>query len=292
MKILRFPVVLLAAILGFILVTQSVFIVDETEQAIVLQLGKPVGQTKMPGLHFKLPFAQNILFFDSRILHFDSRPAEILTRDKKNMMVDNYTKWRIVDPLRFHTTLRTLPMGQARLEDIVYAELRVLLGQHTLTEVVTTKRSQIMEEVTRKSNALVSEHGIQVIDVRIRRTDLPVETQRAVFNRMIAAREREAMRYRAEGEERAANIRSLADRERVVLLAEATRVSQQLRGEGDAMSIKAFGEALSQGPEFYEFIRTLEAYKKTLEHNTHLILTPASPFLRLLEDEWLPESQR
>lgn len=283
--LLRFPVVLLTAILGFILVTQSIFIVDETEQAILLQLGKPVGQTKMPGLHFKLPFVQNVLFFDSRIMKYESRPAEILTRDKKNMMVDNYTKWIIVDPLRFYTTLRTLPMGQARLEDIIYAELRVLLGQHTLTEVVTTKRSQIMEEVTRKSNSLVEEHGIQVIDVRIRRTDLPIETQRAVFNRMIAAREREAKRYRAEGEEQAANIRSLADRERVILLAEATRVSQQLRGKGDAMAVKVFGDAMSQNPEFYEFIRTLEAYKKTMEQNTHLILTPASHFLRLLKDE-------
>lgn len=282
---LTLPVVALIAFLGLLLVTQSAFIVDETERAIVLQLGKPVGQTKQPGLHFKLPFVQNVLFFDARILDYDSRPAEILTRDKKNMMVDNYSKWRIVDPLRFYTTLRTLPMGQARLDDIIYAELRVLLGQHTLTEVVTTKRAQIMEEVTRKSNALVEEYGIEVIDVRIKRTDLPAETQRAVFNRMIAEREREAKTYRAEGEERAANIRSLADRERAVLLAEANRTSQKLRGEGDAQAVKIFGDALNQAPEFYEFMRTLEAYKKTMSHNTQLILTPSSPFLRLLQEE-------
>ncbi len=285
MKALTFPVVLVVAILGFILVTQSAFIVDETERGIVLQLGKPVGQTKEPGLHFKLPFIQNVLFFDARILDYDSRPAEILTKDKKNMMVDNYSKWRIVDPLQFYTTLRTLPMGQARLDDIIYAELRVLLGQHTLTEVVTTKRAQIMEEVTSKSNALVKEYGIEVIDMRIKRTDLPAETQRAVFNRMIAEREREAKTYRAEGEERAANIRSLADREKVILLAEATRTSQQLRGEGDAQAIKIFGEALNQAPEFYGYMRTLEAYKKTMDQNTQLILTPSSPFLRLFQEE-------
>jgi modulator of FtsH protease HflC len=285
MKALTFPVVLVVAILGFILVTQSAFIVDETERGIVLQLGKPIGQTKEPGLHFKLPFIQNVLFFDARILDYDSRPAEILTKDKKNMMVDNYSKWRIVDPLQFYTTLRTLPMGQARLDDIIYAELRVLLGQHTLTEVVTTKRAQIMEEVTSKSNALVKEYGIEVIDMRIKRTDLPAETQRAVFNRMIAEREREAKTYRAEGEERAANIRSLADREKVILLAEATRTSQQLRGEGDAQAIKIFGEALNQAPEFYGYMRTLEAYKKTMDQNTQLILTPSSPFLRLFQEE-------
>lgn len=282
---LTLPVMALIAVLGLILVTQSAFIVDETERAIVLQLGKPVGQTKKPGLHFKLPFMQNVLFFDARILDYDARPAEILTRDKKTMIVDNYSKWRIVDPLRFYTTLRTLPLGQARLDDIIYAELRVLLGQHTLTEVVTTKRAQIMEELTTKTNLRVEEFGIEVIDVRIKRTDLPVETQRAVFNRMIAERERAAKTYRAEGEERAANIRSLADRERVILLAEATRTSQQLRGAGDAQAVKIFGDALNQAPEFYEFMRTLEAYKKTMGHNTQLILTPSSPFLRLLQEK-------
>lgn len=285
MKALNFPVAVVVAVLGFILVTQSAYVVDETERAIVLQLGKPVSQTKQPGLHFKLPFVQNVLFFDARILDYDSRPAEILTKDKKNMMVDNYSKWKIVDPLRFYTTLRTLPMGQARLEDIIYAELRVLLGRHTLTEVVTTKRSQIMEELTRKSNALVQEYGIEVIDVRIKRTDLPAETQRAVFNRMIAERQREAKTYRAEGEERAANIRSMADREKVILLAEATRNSQQLRGEGDAMAVKIFGDALKEAPDFYEFMRTLEAYRKTMDQNTQVILTPDSPFFRLLQEQ-------
>ncbi|GAB6057715.1 protease modulator HflC [Desulfonatronum parangueonense] len=281
---LTLPVFLVAAFVLFILVTQSAFIVDETQRGIVLQLGRPVGETKEPGLHFKLPFIQNALLFDARILDYDSRPAEILTRDKKNMMVDNYSKWRIVDPLRFYTTLRTLPMGQARLDDIIYAELRVLLGQHTLTEVVTTKRAQIMEELTIKSNRLVQEFGIEVIDVRIKRTDLPAETQRAVFNRMIAEREREAKTYRAEGEETAANIRSQADRERVILLAQANRTAQHLRGEGDAQAVKIFGEALNRNPEFYEYMRTLEAYRLAFHGNTQVILTPSSPFLRLLQD--------
>jgi modulator of FtsH protease HflC len=281
---LSLPVILISLFIAFVIVTQSAYTVDETEKAIVLQLGKPMGLTKEPGLHFKLPFIQNVLHFDARILDYDSRPAEILTKDKKNMMVDNYSKWKIVDPLRFYTTLRTLPMGQARLDDIIYAELRVLLGQHTLTEVVTTKRAQIMEEVTKKSNELIQEYGIEVIDVRIKRTDLPAETQRAVFNRMIAEREREAKTYRAEGEETADNIRSGAERERSILLAEATKTGQKLRGEGDAQSIKIFADALSQDPEFYDYIRTLEAYKKTFGDKTQVILTPSSPYLRLLRE--------
>jgi len=281
---LSLPVILISLFIAFVIVTQSAYTVDETEKAIVLQLGKPMGLTKEPGLHFKLPFIQNVLHFDARILDYDSRPAEILTKDKKNMMVDNYSKWKIVDPLRFYTTLRTLPMGQARLDDIIYAELRVLLGQHTLTEVVTTKRAQIMEEVTKKSNELIQEYGIEVIDVRIKRTDLPAETQRAVFNRMIAEREREAKTYRAEGEETADNIRSRAERERSILLAEATKTGQKLRGEGDAQSIKIFADALSQDPEFYDYIRTLEAYKKTFGDKTQVILTPSSPYLRLLRE--------
>lgn len=281
---LSLPVILISLFIAFVIVTQSAYTVDETEKAIVLQLGKPMGLTKEPGLHFKLPFIQNVLHFDARILDYDSRPAEILTKDKKNMMVDNYSKWKIVDPLRFYTTLRTLPMGQARLDDIIYAELRVLLGQHTLTEVVTTKRAQIMEEVTKKSNELIQEYGIEVIDVRIKRTDLPAETQRAVFNRMVAEREREAKTYRAEGEETADNIRSRAERERSILLAEATKTGQKLRGEGDAQSIKIFADALSQDPEFYDYIRTLEAYKKTFGDKTQVILTPSSPYLRLLRE--------
>lgn len=282
---LTLPVVALIFFLGLILVTQSVFIVDETEQALVLQLGKPVGQITEPGLHFKLPFMQNVLSFDARILQYISPTKEILTRDKKNLMVDNYSKWRIVDPLRFYTTLRTLSMGQARLDDIIRSELRILLGKHTLTEVVTTKRAQIMAELTKKANLLVAEHGIEVIDVRIKRTDLPAETLRAVFNRMMAERAREAMTYRAEGEERAANIRSQADRERIVLVAEATRTAQQLHGKGDAEAIRIFGDALNQAPEFYDFMRTLEAYENALKHNTQLVLTPSSQFLRLLQEK-------
>jgi modulator of FtsH protease HflC len=284
MKKLSLPILGLLAVVAVVLITQTAYRVDQTERAIVLQLGKPMGLTKDPGLHFKIPFLQNVLFFDSRILDYDTRPAEILTSDKKNMMVDNYSKWRIVDPLRFYQTLRTMPMAQARLDDIIYAELRVLLGQHTMTEVITTKRNQIMDQLTARANFLVREFGIEVIDVRIKRTDLPVETQRAVFNRMIAEREREAKTYRSQGEEIAANIRSGADRQRAVILAEANREAAMIRGSGDAEATRIFAEALGQSPDFYEYQKTLEAYRTSFRTNTQIVLTPSSRFLRILQD--------
>ena len=160
------------------------FIVDQTQRAIVLQLGKPVGKDLGPGLHFKLPFVQNAVLFDQRLLEYDTPSAEILTKDKKNLVVDNYCRWRIANPLLFYQTLRDIPRGESRLDDIVYAELRVALGRYTLTEVVSTERGQIMEQVAQKCNMLLKDYGIEVVDVRIKRIDLSSENQRAIFGRM------------------------------------------------------------------------------------------------------------
>ncbi len=273
--------VILAAALVFV-ASQCIFQVSQTELAIKLQLGKPVAEAYEPGLHFKLPFIQNVVFLDSRILVYEARPAEILTMEKKNMVVDNYTRWRIADALRFYTTVRSLSGAQARMEDIVYAELRVALGQYTLNEVVSKKRSQIMEQVTQKAKALMSPYGIEVIDVRIKRTDLPAENERAIFGRMKAERDREAKQYRSEGQEEAAKIRANADRERTVLLAEAERQAAVTRGQGDANATRIFAEAVGQSPDFYDFRRSLEAYQKAFGEKTRLILTPTSPFLKYL----------
>jgi membrane protease subunit HflC len=274
------------AVLGFlalIVLVQSMFMVDQTERAIVLELGKPVGDKPLgPGLHFKLPFVQNVVFFDSRILNYDAEPAEILTRDKKNMVVDNYTKWRITDPLLFYRTVRSIPRAQARLDDIIYSEIRVALGNYTLIEIVSGKRGQITQEVTTKSNALVSEYGIEVMDVRIKRTDLPAENARAIFGRMRAERERQAKQYRSEGQEESSKITALADRERSILLADARRQASVLRGEGEAEAIRLWADALGRDPEFYAFQRSLEAYEKSLKENSRLVLTPDSPFFKYL----------
>ena len=277
------PWLVVAVVAVFAVIVQSAFIVDQTQHAIVLQLGKPITEEALPpGLHFKLPFVQNVVFFDARILDYDAKPAEILTRDKKNMVVDNYTKWRIVDPLQFYRTVRSKQMAQARLDDIIYSELRVALGNYTLIEVVSDKRGVIMQEVTATSNDLVKEYGIEVVDVRIKRTDLPAENERAIFGRMRAERERQAKQYRSEGQEEAAKIRALAERERSILLADAKRKASMLRGQGEAEAIAIWAQALEQDKDFYEFSRSLEAYEKSFRSGGRLILTPDMPFFKHL----------
>jgi membrane protease subunit HflC len=277
------PIAIILLIVAVVALSQSAYIVDQTEKAIVLQFGKPVSETVEPGLHFKKPFVQNVEYFDGRILEYDAKPTEILTKDKKNMLVDNYVKWRIQEPLQFFRTVRNFAGAQARLDDVIYAELRVALGRFTLTEVVNQKRAQIMTEVTKKSSELISEFGIEVIDVRIKRTDLPQENERAIFGRMRAERQRQAKLYRSEGGEEAAKIKSAADKERLVILADAERESAVLRGEGDAEAVAIFAEALNRSPEFYEFKRSMEAYEKSFQGNTKLIFTPSGEFFQFLK---------
>ena len=275
---------MLLVILAAVVITQSAFTVDQTERAIVIQLGRPVGDSALgPGLHFKLPIVQNVVFFDSRILDFDAKPEEITTTDKKYMNVDSYTKWRIVDPLTFYTKVRTIQGAQARLDDIVRSQLRVALGRYTLIEVVSHKRQEIMDAVTGRSRELLQPYGIDILDVRIKRTDLPAENARAIFGRMKAERERQAKQYRSEGREASARIIAQADKERTILLADADKQSAIVRGEGDGLAAKIYADALGQSPDFYAFTRSLDAYKKGFENNSRFILTPESPFLKYMQ---------
>ncbi|MFH1913599.1 MAG: protease modulator HflC [Pseudomonadota bacterium] len=261
--------------------TQVVFTVDQTERAIVLQLGRPVGDEALnPGLHFKLPLVQNVVFFDSRILDFDARPEEITTADKKYMKVDSYTKWRIFDPLTFYTKVRSVQGAQARLDDIIRSQLRVSVGRYTLIEVVSHKRLEIMTAVTQRARELLHPYGIEVVDVRIKRTDLPPENARAIYGRMKAERERQARQYRSEGREASARIIAEADKQRSIILADAEKESSITRGDGDAQATAIYAEALGQAPEFYDFMRSLEAYRKSFSDNTRFIMTPESQFLK------------
>ena len=271
------------AILALLVAAQSVFIVDQTQRAIVLQLGKPVGKDLGPGLHFKLPFVQNAVLFDQRLLEYDTPSAEILTKDKKNLVVDNYCRWRIANPLLFYQTLRDIPRGESRLDDIVYAELRVALGRYTLTEVVSTERGQIMEQVAQKCNMLLKDYGIEVVDVRIKRTDLPPENQRAIFGRMNAERERQAKKYRSEGREEAAKIRATADKERTIMLAEANQKAEIIKGTGEAKSTAVYAAAFSKDLAFYAFLRSMNAYKKVLAEKTSVVFSPKSEFLEYMD---------
>lgn len=262
---------------------QSLFVVDQTQQAIVIQLGKPIEGISAPGLHLKIPFIQRVIYFEKRILVYDAAPTEILTKDKKNLVVDNYTKWKIVNPLKFYKTVKNVMGAQARLDDIVYAQLRVELGQHNLSDIVSKSRSEIMATVTKKSAGRGQDYGIEVVDVRIKRADLPEQNEKHVFDRMRAERERQAKRYRSEGKEESQKITAKADMERTIILAEAYKIAEKTKGEGDAKSIKIYADAYKKDLEFFEFTRSLEAYKKSLKSDASLIITPDSKFLKYLK---------
>ena len=258
------------------------FTVDETEQAIVLQLGKHVRTIQEPGLYFKLPFVQNVLRFEDRVLEYDAAAAKIITADKKHLLVDNYARWRIIDPLKFYKTVRNEFGAQSRLDDIIFSEIREELARHTLTEIVSLHREKIMDRVGEQCDEKAREYGIEVIDVRIKRADLPEDVTHSVYARMRAERERIAKRYRSEGEESAVKIRAEADRERTVLLAESYKQAEKLKGEGDAEAIKIYAEAFEKNPEFYSFLRTLEVYKKALAEGTTIVLPSDSEFFQYL----------
>jgi membrane protease subunit HflC len=259
------------------------FRVPQWMQAIVVQLGDPVRTVQEPGLYLKLPFIQNVLYFDKRLLDYDASPKELLTKDKQQLVIDNYVRWRIHDPLQYYRTLRTESGAQSRLDDVVYSNLRETLGRHTLRDVVNERRAVLMQEVTTRSDQKAREYGIEIVDVRIKRADLPEKNELNVFNRMRTERERQAKKFRAEGDEEARKIRSEADKQVQILLAEARQQAEIMRGEGDAVAVKIFADAYGRDPEFYELVRTLEAYRKTIGEGTTVILSPNSDFFRLLD---------
>ena len=260
----------------------SLFIVDETKQAIVLQFGKPIRAIQESGLNWKIPFIQNVVFFEDRLLVYDAAPTEIITKDKKTLIVDNYARWKIIDPLKFLQTVRDLNGAQTRLDDIIYSELRVDLGLFDMSEIVSERREGIMKRVTDISNEKANTYGIEIVDVRIKRVDLPPKNEKYIFDRMKAERERIAKQYRAEGQEESAKIIAETEREKTVILAEAYKTAQTLKGEGEAGSIKIYAESFNQDPEFYKFYRTLEAYKMTFKDKTTVLLSTDSEFLKYL----------
>ncbi len=266
---------LVVAVVG----SQCFFTVHQTQTALVLQLGEPLNKVYEPGLHFKMPFIQNVVYFDSRVLDYEARSREAFTVDKKAIVLDNYARWKIINPLQFYRTMRTIPGAQARLDDVVYSQLRALVGAYTLTEVVSSHRAAIMKEVTNKVSALMHSYGVEVLDVRIKRTDLPPENQRTIFGRMRAERERQAKQYRSEGEEESTRIRSDADRQRAVILAEAAREAQITRGTGDAKAASVYAQSYNKAPQFYAYQRWLEAMRKSLKENSKMVLANEAPLL-------------
>ena len=272
-----------------ILISIGVFIsaysIDETEQGIILEFGRPVGNSiTNPGLYFKFPWRQ-LVKLEKRILEYDVEAREILSLDKRRIVVDNYARWKISDPLQFYKSVRTLNGGLNRIDPIIYSELRVELGKHNLTEIVDNRRESIMEIVTVESRKKLKEYGIDLVDVRIKRADLSVDNEKAVYGRMIAERERQAKQFRSEGEEEALKIRAETDKNRAIILANAFKTAQEISGEGDAKALEIYASAYKSDPEFYKFTRTLESYKKVIDKETKLILSTDSDFLKLLKQK-------
>jgi membrane protease subunit HflC len=270
-------------LLLFVLGASPVFIVDITQTAIVVQLGKPVRNITSPGLELKVPFIQEVTYFDKRLLDYDSSAQEVITQDKKTILIDNFAKWRITDPLKVYQAFQTQRGALRRLDDIIYSELRVEVGRHDLSDIVSKTRSEVMSLVTQRANEKAAVYGIEIQDVRIKRADLPEQNEKAVFARMQAERERQAKQYRAEGAEEAQKIRSEAEKDREIILAGAYKTSEELRGEGDAKAFKLYATAYRQDPKFFEFTRTMEAYKKSFKENSTIVMSPDSEFFKYLK---------
>jgi modulator of FtsH protease HflC len=277
-------VVAAVVVIALALVYTTFFTVDQTQEALVLQFGKPVGPPiEIPGLHVKLPY-QDVVIYDRRILDFEPPQEEVIGADQKRLVVDTYARWQIVNPLQFYQTLGTEAVADARLGALISASLRRIIGTVALQDVVADKRAAIMLQVRGEVGVQAKPFGIDLIDVRIRRADLPEENSEAVFARMKSERQREAASYRADGKRQATAIRADADRQRIQILADAQKQSQILRGQGDADAIKIYADAYDQDKNFFAFYRSLQAYKDALGgSNTTFVLSPQSDFFKYLE---------
>jgi len=279
MKISKFllPILVLAAFVVYL----SFFTVKEINQAIVLQFGDPKRVIAKPGLQVKIPFIQNVVFLDRRILSLDPAPEEVIASDQKRLIVDAYARFKIVDPLKFYISVGNEMVARSRLATIINSRLRSVLGQHSLATLLSEDRTRQMAIIQEGVNTEAEKFGITIIDIRIKRADLPQANSEAIYKRMQTEREREAKQFRARGAEMAVTITSTADKEVTVLLANAKKQSEIMKGEGDGQRNKIFAEAFGKDPEFFSFYRAMQAYEKALiGGDTSLILSPDSDFFK------------
>ena len=282
LKIFLISIIVIAA---FVL-ANTLYVVNQAEQAIVLQFGEPVRLVKDPGLKMKVPFIQNVVFYDTRLLDLDPPAQEVVLNDKKRLDVDSFTRYRIVDPLKFYQTVRYEFQAESKLKEIVNSSVRKILGRITLQELLSKlqellskKRTQIMKDISDAVKKDAQQIGVSVADVRIRRADLPIEVLQAINARMKTERERDAKEFRAEGQQQAQQIRATADKESTIIKAEANKKAQIIRGEGDQQAIDIWNNAVGQDIEFYGFYRSLEAYRNALgQGDASMILSPESEF--------------
>jgi membrane protease subunit HflC len=279
-----FIAILFAAVMA---VYSSAFTVDQTQQALVLQLGEPKRTIQEPGLAFKMPFIQDVTYYEKRVLSLIPQEAEeVILADQKRLKVDAFARYQISDPLLFYQTVRNETGARGRLDAIIDSSVRRALGRETLASILTGQRNDITRSIGEEVNESVSSLGIQIIDVRLRRADYPEATSQNIFNRMKSEREREAKEFRATGEEEAQKIRSAAEKTRTVIISEAQRVAQETRGAGDSDAIRIYADSFGKDPEFFSFYRSMEAYQKSLgKTGTSMVLSPDSAFFRYFLDK-------
>ena len=271
----------IAAIVGY----STLFTVYQTRLALVVRLGQPVKIVTEPGLNFKLPFVDSVIYVDKRILDLENAAAEVIASDQKRLVVDAFARYRINNALLFYQSVGTVDAANSRLSTLLNAALRRVLGEATLTHVVRDDRSALMARVREQVDREAAAFGITVVDVRIRRADLPAENSQAVFERMKSERKREATEFRAQGSQRAQEIRARADRDITVIIADAQSKGDTMRGEGEAERNRIFAEAFGKDPDFFAFYRSMQAYESGLRHNdTRMVLKPDSDFFRYFAD--------
>jgi len=297
--LIGFVVIVVLALVAF---NQFTFQVDETEVAVVMEFGEITDVVTTPGLHTKKPFIQNVDLYDGRLQLNDIEPDEIITSDQRKLVVDNYAIWRVTDPRVFRETVRgNFSQAQSRISDIVFSNLRNVLADNTFDDTVSEKRQSYLETITTSSAQQLESIGIEILDVRIRRADLPQANEEAVYSRMSAEREQQASELRAEGEEQATRIRAEADRRVTEIVSEAERKAEVIRGEADAEALRIYSETYSQDPEFYSYWRTLESYRSTFDEDngSRVVMSSDSEYLRLfnlselesLMEEFGPDQQ-
>lgn len=280
-NLLIFIGVVLLLFIGYQL---AAFTVDQTQTAVVLEFGKVIRVVTQPGLHFKTPFVESIVYLDHRLQDYEIQPAEIITSDQRRLVIDNYTIWQISDPKAFvEANSGGLVQAQLRIDQVVYSNVRNVLADHTVTDIISPKRLEYLDTVTQSSQVQIQGYGLALIDVHVKRADLPQANEEAVYKRMSSERQQIAAQLRAEGEQQATQIRAEADKDVTIAVAEAQKQADTLKGEGDATALKIFSDAYHQDPDFYRFWRTLQSYQTTFSDKDTLVLSSESDYLQLLQ---------
>lgn len=276
---------IIVGVLALVVGYSSLYTVYQTEQALVVRLGKPVGVVSEPGLHVKAPFIDSVITVDKRILDLEMPAQELIASDQKRLVVDAFARYKVIDVLKFYQTLGSIPAANSQLAVLLNSSLRRVLGEASFSDVVRDSRAELMSRIRGLVEHDAEPYGIAVVDVRIRRADLPEANSQAVYQRMQTERQREAAEFRAQGQQRAQEIRARADRDVTVLVAQATSKAEQTRGDGDAQRNRIFAEAFGRDPDFFTFYRSMQAYEKGLQQkDTRMLLKPDSNFFRYFND--------